>query len=366
MDREGAIQAWGTRGLFAAARAGCLAAVVLAAGAPGARAETFGVKIDQLEADNTQWSCGSPAGPYAPGIGGGTNCSIYGVGPPVGFSTAVPLPDPSVVGVTETTGTITQVRVKTGPIPGGSAQARLAIYRTASTSAQAACCIGKSLSATVTLRANTVNRLVTDFRVSSKRNGQYLSYDTLALQMLDPTTPFPAAISNLNLATPYLSVINVPAIGLGEERFTGNISAPLIPLIEADLTVDPISPAPGPGPGPTPGPIVPSPTPTPAARAKVSRGRAAVQLQCPPGAACAGNLVLSSRAAAAAGRSATRKATIYGVTGYTVAGAKKASVPVKLNSKGRRVLRRSRSATAWLIITPTGGAAKSSRIRLTR
>lgn len=257
-------------------RIAAIACVVISAcflaRASASGAVTFGVNYDNLVANNTQWTCGNPFGPYPvpyPGYGGSSSCSVFSPGGlpksanPIsteGF--AVPLPDPGVKGVTETTGTITEVRIKTGSIPAGSARARLAVYRSQNLVAQTACCTGKSVSATFTLTPNTIVRAKTDFKVSSTRNGNYLSSDWLALEILDPNTPIPAALSNVNDLIPYLSTIFAPPIAVGEERFTSGITAPIIPLMQADLTIDPIKggndPAPSPAPGPTPIPTAPA------------------------------------------------------------------------------------------------------------
>lgn len=207
-----------------------------------AEALTFGAMIKTRSANNTT-SCAYPpywlfANPYA------TSCDVVGIG--TGFAKnyraaengIVPLPDPRLYRKATISGEIIRVRIKTGPMPRGPAKARLKILMATRLGQTVACCTGESVSATFTLLPNRVNNLRTNLPVFTRVRGQYVSYDMLALQMLDRYAPFPAQVSNLSALVPYLSSIYAPPIGVGKEHFLNGYSAPFIPLIEADLRVN--------------------------------------------------------------------------------------------------------------------------------
>jgi hypothetical protein len=96
----------------------------------------------------------------------------------------------------------------------------------------------------------------------------------------------------------------------------------------------------------------------------VAAGRALVRLACNGNAACEGQLELISRAAGAA--AAGRKATVYGKSTYKIAANGQATVKVKLNRRGKQLLRKHRSAKIGLRMTPRGGTPITSRLTLQR
>jgi hypothetical protein len=117
-------------------------------------------------------------------------------------------------------------------------------------------------------------------------------------------------------------------------------------------------------------PVAPAPTPTPTGpaapvagnAAQVAAGRALIQLACGGNAACQGQLELLSRGAA----KTAAKPTVYGTTPYSVAAAANAVVKVKLNSKGKALLRKRRSVKVGLRLTPTGGVPITGVVKLKR
>jgi hypothetical protein len=124
---------------------------------------------------------------------------------------------------------------------------------------------------------------------------------------------------------------------------------------------------PGVPPPPPADPVIPVPgggSARAAARgARVSAGRALVRLACAGDAACEGALELLSRGAL---RGAAKKITVFGEKRYSIAAGAEAAVKVKLNRRGKRLLRGERRAKAALRITPAGGTAVTSPITLKR
>ncbi len=97
--------------------------------------------------------------------------------------------------------------------------------------------------------------------------------------------------------------------------------------------------------------------------ARVAAGRALVRLICNGNATCSGRLRLLNRGAVAA---AARKSTEYGRAKYTIAAGGSRTVKVKLNPRGRLLLRKHRRAKVGLRLTPTSGAPLDARLTLKR
>jgi len=118
-----------------------------------------------------------------------------------------------------------------------------------------------------------------------------------------------------------------------------------------------------------PGPAAPVAKPGPAGTAalrdgaaRVAAGQALINLICNGNAACQGQLELLSRSA----RAAARKPVSYGKATYTIPAGGKATVKVKLNKKGKRLLGSSKRVKIDLRLTPTGGKATTARLTLKR
>lgn len=119
---------------------------------------------------------------------------------------------------------------------------------------------------------------------------------------------------------------------------------------------------PGAAPPPQQPPVVPTAPGTPAAgaAARMAAGRALVALACGGDAACRGTLELLSRGALA------KKVTVYGKKGYSIEAGGEATVKVKLNGRGKRLLRSKKRAKVALRVTPDGGAPITTKLTLKR
>lgn len=161
-----------------------------------------------------------------------------------------------------------------------------------------------------------------------------------------------------------------PRMGALEAPGGGTRNNESIPNVEVLLqwTWTPVggTPTPPTPPG-TPTPVTPTPpaaaptAPTANGAAQVSAGQALVNLVCNGNAACAGQLELLSRKS-----SIGAKATVYGTHAYSIPAGGTAGVEVKLNRKGKSLLRKRRSAKVAMRLTPTGGTPVTTVLKLKR
>lgn len=349
---------------------GLLFAIVATVAAP-AGAVTFGADLSAFTA-NSRATCRAvlmPGVGYVGNMNGqglsASSCTVYNIGPmPTGNTLSVA--GSTVVPMTPAqTGTITEVRIKTGAMNGvSSAAARLDILATSSHvgGGDVACCTGTATTQTITLRPNTTLTVATNLPVATPLSPDATMYtgQILALTMLDPTVPLPAAELPFNgYGASFFGNMVFPAVSAGQERFnpfeqTGLVNTEL--LISADVTITGSA-------GGTGG------TAAPGGVAKVAKGKAAVPLVCPAGGNCSGTLVLASgRLAGATEMAATTKAklTRYGSAGFKVAAGTTGKVSVALSKSGRALLAKAKAATVWANVTTTGGTTKATRLRITR
>ena len=99
------------------------------------------------------------------------------------------------------------------------------------------------------------------------------------------------------------------------------------------------------------------------ASAPVTRGVAAIPLTC-QGADCAGSVTLQSGAGAARAVAA-KKATTYGTAKFAAKAGKKTTAKVKLNKKGRALLKKKNKAKVIARIAFTKGGGKPSSLPVT-
>jgi hypothetical protein len=131
-----------------------------------------------------------------------------------------------------------------------------------------------------------------------------------------------------------------------------------------DITCTPgAAPAPAPPPPPTPAPRAPRLARN---QAPVQGGKALVPLVCGGNAACEGTLSLLGSTATASAAGGKAKPVVYGAAGYKLAAGAKGSVSVKLNAKGKTLLRKRAKATVTLRLAPKGGTASTTKLTLTR
>lgn len=115
---------------------------------------------------------------------------------------------------------------------------------------------------------------------------------------------------------------------------------------------------PGVAPPPPQAPVVAAPSVAGRA-ARVAAGRALIGLVCGADAACQGTLELLSR-----GALAKKKVALYGKKSYAIAAGEDETVKVKLNSRGKRLLRNKKRAKVALRLTPTDGAPITAKLTL--
>lgn len=128
----------------------------------------------------------------------------------------------------------------------------------------------------------------------------------------------------------------------------------------------------GGGGGGTTGSVVPPPL-TPGAapqlgakQAQVKEGNALVGLICGGNAACEGQLALLAPTAGASVAKGKVKTIVYGSAGYKLAAGAKATIKVKLNRRGKKLLTKHAKATVTVRLAPSGGTATTAKLTLKR
>jgi len=316
---------------------------------------TFGANLDQRNANSTA-TCGYP--PYYPGFFPlGDSCTFFSTATPAGQASetqVVPLPDPAVHG--NQSGTITAVRVKTGPYQAGPAKLAVLRAHRAVNGGEAACCVGQAESAQFTLTSNSIVNVATNLPVESMYDAaQHIyTYDILALSVLDATTPIPGEFSGD--PNGYCSTGYFPYVQTGQERFTGEYGiCGFLVLMQADMTIK--------GGGDTSTPTIKFPT----ARGRIAGRTARIRLECAGNVICEGILRLQNAGApSTAARSKTAsKVVTYGKGSFKIAPGASQTVKVKLSKRGKRLVRGRKTVRVYANATPNGGKTVfRKRIRL--
>jgi len=318
---------------------GVLVTTALLALPSGAGAVTFGANLDQRNANSTA-TCGYP--PYYPGFFPlGNSCTFYSASTPTGQASeaqVVPLPDPAVHG--NQSGTITAVRIKTGPYQAGPAKLTVLRAHRELNEDEAACCVGAAESAQFTLTPNSIVNVATDLPVKSIYDAasRIYTYDTLALSVLDATTPIPGEFSGDQNG--YCSTGYFPYIQTGQERLVGDYGiCGFIVLMQADLT------------------IKGDDTPTlrfPTARGRIAGRTARILLKCAGKVICEGILRLQN-AGARQGTAARKKVVTHGKGRFKIAPGGSQTVKVKLSKRARRLTRGRKTVRVYANATLSGG-----------
>lgn len=353
-------------------------AVALSALPASAGAVTFGANLQQRSANSTA-TCGYP--PYYPGFyPWGSSCTFFSAATPTAQASetqVVALPDPAVHG--NQSGTITAVRVKTGPYQAGPAKLMVLRADRAFNGGEAACCVGQAESAQFTLTPNSIVNVATNLPVESKYDAaqRIYSYDTLALSVLDATTPIPGEFSGD--PNGYCSTGYFPYVQTGQERFSGdyNICGFLV-LMQADMTINgggaPPAPAPPPPPPlPPPPPPPPPATPTlefPTDQARIVGRTARIPLRCAGAVICEGIVRLQAvraRQPIAAQKSKAKPVVTYAAGRFKIPPRSTKTVKARLSKRGRMLLRGRTTARVYANATLSGGQPiLSKRIALTK
>jgi hypothetical protein len=318
---------------------GVLVTAALLALPASAGAVTFGANLDQRNA-NSKATCGYP--PYYPGFFPLSNsCTFYSASTPTGQASeaqVVPLPDPAIHG--NQSGTITAVRIKTGPYQAGPAKLTVLGAHREITEDEAACCVGRAESAQFTLTPNSIVHVATDLPVTSIYDAasRIYTYDTLALSVLDATTPIPGEFSGDQNG--YCSTGYFPYVQTGQERLVGDYGiCGFIVLMQADLT------------------IKGDDTPTlrfPTTRGRIAGRTARIPLKCAGKVTCAGILRLQNTAARQ-GTAARKKVVTHGKGRFKIAPGGSHTVKVKLSKRARRLTRGRKTVRVYANATLSGG-----------
>jgi hypothetical protein len=203
------------------------------------------------------------------------------------------------------------------------------------------CCVWRAAGPTFTPAPNAITELALNEAVQNVRDFQSKQdlFDTMALSILQPGVPIPAALATSALGSTSPAGACWPAVQLGNAYCMPGGPGNFAVLFNFDWNLD-LSRA----------------VRLAAQSALVNNGAAKVTLLCALTQTCTGLLRLqNARAprAAAAARLAT-----YGTARFSIAAGKKGSVKVKLNQAGRRLLRNRRRVKIWANSTVTSGTSQ--------
>jgi hypothetical protein len=336
-------------------------ALALPASAAQARAIPFGADLN-LPA-NAQFDCTVLPLPTAFGNGwfaapsGAPTCTWANVGTvnnPRAGTFAVPV-----------AGTVTQIRVRVGPVTGPMQVVVMRAFRDANSTASPVCCVEAGRTPVFRPAPNAVTTVATALPVRMDvvpdPVNNTLTFDSLALSVLAPGVPVPAFDSGRHdpsdLGSP-LAVAFHPAVAPGQERFLNSGVGGFQVLMDADVTPSQSGAGP-PGQGGT----------APAAIALVQRavsvrnGVAPILIRCGLGqGTCTGTLLLQPGAAAAA----ARRSVTYGRAKLSVAAGARQRVKVRLTRAGRRLVKRHARVKVWANVSYGGTRYRLARITLRR
>ena len=307
-------------------------------------------------------------------------CESYPVFVPLFGPTLVGLPDPrsctwtsagTFGNLAETAnvpgdGTVTRVRIRTGPTTGPMQVVVLRSLSDAPTQetlpAPSQCCQIPVASQVFVPAPNAVTTVPVNLPVQAGRNAQGIgTFDALGLSILAPGVTIPAHDTTAQDGGRSPAFFS-PAVAVGTQNVNRNGAKGVQLLLNADWSPAAVS---GPA-GTPPGVAAPArPIALGARVARVSSGNALVDLICNSGAAaCRGTLRLLRRGAPA--RATAAAAVVYGKRSYRIPAGKRSKVKVKLSRRGRALLRTRRTAKVQLRIAPKGARAITRTLTLRR
>jgi hypothetical protein len=341
-----------------------------------ASAVTFGADLNQPANNPITCADGWPNQLYPlykfgePFYNAGSNSCMW-----TGSSAAQTLYAPS-------SGTVTAVRVKVGPVSG---QMQIVVVRTLYRNTfepgkpELACCVIERYGPALTPQANAVTTVPTSLPMIEEPTPPptdtttIAADDLLALEVLEPNVPVPAYTATAGASEaaipdfawfPAPSAAGVPAPSSNVVSYNGDFSGYQV-LMNAELGGGG-NPNPGPNPKPIP-PALQQVLPVlgfPKLTLPVKGGRVALPLQCAD-ANCVGNVLLQSaeqpgaRTASAKHKS---KPVTYGSGAVNIPSGAKGKVTIKLNAAGKRATRH-KSLKAWANFA-LGSVKLSKRITL--
>lgn len=290
-----------------------------------------------------------------------TNCSVLSINPVTGESLFPPAGE----------GTVSAVRVRVGPVTGPMQivveQALRQDNPFEAGKPNYACCQVVALSQVFTPAANAITTIPVNFRVrqdiSPDANGYYVDQH-LSLSVLNPDVPIPAATDPNAGMTLWFPAWQ--AVGENRAGPAGGTGAMVLMNADWDPVGAPVAPV---APGVTP--TAPRPLRIPNSTAFVLNGRARVPLVCLATDACGGRLLLQNRQTAAAASAflarkpkKAAKPVTYGSVKFKIAAGKRKVVKVKLNRRGKRLLRKKSKPKAWANVKMAGYAIPPRKLTL--
>jgi hypothetical protein len=239
-------------------------------------------------------------------------------------------------------GTVTTVRVKTGPTGGGlqgTGPMQVVVLRSlGSGGGGAQCCLISAASQVFTPADNATTAVTVNLPVQNNNTGGINTLDSLGLSVLAPGVRIPAYYDG---AGDLASTVFSPAVQVGTQNVNRNGSSGAKLLINANWI-----------PGGVPPPIG-----LRARTAPVRSGRALVDLVCGADAACRGIArLLGGAGATAAVKAGAAKRAVYGSRRFKLAAGQRARVKVKLSKRGRTLIRSRKRPKVRLEIRLKGGA----------
>lgn len=307
-------------------------------------------------------------------------CESYPVFVPLFGPTSVGLPDPrsctwtsagTFGNLAETAnvpgdGTVTQVRVRTGPTTGPMQVVILRSLSDAPTQetlpAPSQCCQIPTASQVFVPAPNAVTTIPVNLPVQASRNAQGIgTFDALGLSILAPGVSIPAHDTTAQDGGSLSNVFS-PAVAVGTQNVNRNGAKGVQLLLNADWSPATVS---APAGSPTGVSVATRPIMLGNRVARVSSGNALVDLICnTDAAACRGTLRLLRRRAPA--RATATAAVVYGKRNYRIPAGKRSTVKVKLTRRGRALLRKRKTAKVQLRIAPKGARAVTRTLTLRR
>jgi hypothetical protein len=315
--------------------AGGLLIAVAGAAAPGVAAAqaqtTFGADLSRPA--NAPFGCDShPVGTFRVFNPDPNSCTWSSSG-----SLAIP---PTESPIVPGDGTVTAVRVKTGPSGAGlqgTGPMQVVVLRSlGSGGGGAQCCLIAGASQVFTPAENAVTAVPMNLRVENNNTGGINTLDSLGLSVLAPGVRIPAYYDGANDLT---STVFSPAVQPGTQNVNRNGSSGAKLLINADWI------------------------PAGAARpiglgtrtAPVRAGRALVDLVCGADAACRGFARLLGAADAATANAAAAKPAVFGSARIRLNAGQRTRVKVKLSRRGRALVRSRKRSKVRLEVRLKGG-----------
>jgi hypothetical protein len=203
------------------------------------------------------------------------------------------------------------------------------------------CCVWRTAGPTFTPAPDTITEIPLNEAVLNVRDFQSNQdlFDTMALSILQPGVPIPAAPALSALGSTSPAGACWPAVQLGNAYCMPGGPGNFAVLFNFDWDLD-LSRA----------------VKLASQTALMNNGAAKLTLLCTLTQTCNGVLRLQN--AKAPGAAAAAALATYGTTRFAIAAGKQASVKVKLNQAGRRLLRAKRRVRVWANSTVTSGTAR--------